>query len=357
MATPQRNISAPGTATVRKGLLTPHNSFHESLSDTSSSNLNSEPRDLGCRSPPPKRRRSFVCKGENEAQNLGDELRALDAEAAYLEKRLNGVRAKAAEIRSFFVDVNLDGKTSSDVARPLTPVEETRATPPVASSSSLPCELGDERPEIPDNDNSSYFVWFDLETTDAIRPFEETRILEVAVRITDKNFIPVDRGLSYLVHWPESIDEIIKEMPEVVRTMHETSGLINQYSERPEKKRLNLENVEDRVCAYLKRHGLEYSAVMAGAGVSFDRRMVVSSAQWMKKLDKMLSYQVFDTTTIWHMVRRRYNRHPSKRFKGKCAHRAMDDINDSIREAKIYADLVFKKPKDLKWPAMYKDGI
>ncbi|TDL17909.1 hypothetical protein BD410DRAFT_806910 [Rickenella mellea] len=108
---------------------------------------------------------------------LSDELRALDAEAAYLEKRLVDVRAKAAGIWSFVVDVNPEGETSMvDVARPLSPVEETSATSPVASSSSIPCELGDERPEIPDNDNSSYFVWFDLESTDAIRPFEETRI-------------------------------------------------------------------------------------------------------------------------------------------------------------------------------------
>ena len=55
---------------------------------------------------------------------------------------------------------------------------------------------------------STYFQ----QTNDAIRPAPNIRILEVAVCITDKNFMRLDNGVSYLVHWPLDADYIASEM-------------------------------------------------------------------------------------------------------------------------------------------------
>ncbi|KAH8117802.1 hypothetical protein DFH11DRAFT_1570788 [Phellopilus nigrolimitatus] len=201
----------------------------------------------------------------------------------------------------------------------------------------------------PVRDPATYFIWFDLEkTNDAVRPAANIRILEVAVCVTDKNFTRLDDGISYLVHWPLNVDEVKQEMSANVREMHKKSGLLAAYGATPPDKRRTLAQVDRRVCRYLSKHDIEPNGrgVMAGAGVAFDRGMV---RQHMERLDAYLGHQIFDTTTLWHLIRRKYNR--GQRFDGSCAHRALDDIMSSIKEAKTYADTVMKAPKDVRWPS------
>lgn len=87
-----------------------------------------------------------------------------------------------------------------------------------------------EEPTVPVRDPSTYFVWLDLEvsnaqrseinvyniffpkTNDATRPTRNIRILEIAVCITDKNYVKLDEGISYLVHWPLTAAEIAVDM-------------------------------------------------------------------------------------------------------------------------------------------------
>ncbi|KAL5526771.1 REXO2_2 [Sanghuangporus sanghuang] len=216
----------------------------------------------------------------------------------------------------------------------------------------------------PVRDPSTYLVWFDLElwilfcstikTTDAVRPAANIRILEVAVFISDKNYQPLDRGKSFIVHWPLSAEEIALEMPGRVREMHNKSGLLDAYASTSAKDRLTLPQVERRICRYLERHdiGTDGRAIMAGAGVAFDRGMV---RQHMEKLNAYFSHQIFDTTTLWHAIRRKYSR--TKRFSETCVHRAMDDIVESCREAKLYSELVLKPPGEVQWPTQSSQGI
>ncbi|KAI5119829.1 hypothetical protein M0805_008396 [Coniferiporia weirii] len=176
-------------------------------------------------------------------------------------------------------------------------------------------------------DPSTYFVWFDLETNDAVRPTKHVRILEVAVCITDKNFTRLDNGVSFLVHWPLTADEVAKEMSPNVQEMHKKSGLLSEYAQTPPNKRRTLSQVERRVCYYLRKHDIQPDGrgVMAGAGVAFDRGVV-------------------------HIVRRKYNRR--KRFEESCAHRALEDIMGSIKEAKMYSNTVLKHPREVRWPPL-----
>ncbi|KLO12764.1 hypothetical protein SCHPADRAFT_940944 [Schizopora paradoxa] len=200
------------------------------------------------------------------------------------------------------------------------------------------------RDPLMDPSGTSYFVWFDLESTDAVRAAEKIRILEIAVCVSDKNFIPLDAGFTSLVHWPLTVEELKAEMPQKVREMHEKSGLFTAYANTPPGERLTLVEVEKRVCRYLRKHNIS-NGVLAGAGIAFDRGMV---RQHMEKLDGFLGHQIFDTTSLWHLVRRKYNR--SKRFADACAHRAMDDIHGSMREARTYSELLMKPPNEVQWP-------
>ena len=47
-----------------------------------------------------------------------------------------------------------------------------------------------------------------------MRPAANIRILEVAVLVSDKNYQPLDRGKSFIVHWPLTASEIASEMSE-----------------------------------------------------------------------------------------------------------------------------------------------
>ncbi|KAL5526768.1 REXO2_1 [Sanghuangporus sanghuang] len=71
------------------------------------------------------------------------------------------------------------------------------------------------RPII-DSSGSSYdnHVVLDLETNDAFQPPAKTRILEIAICVTNKNFEPLDAVFSSLVHWPNlTIDQLLHDMP------------------------------------------------------------------------------------------------------------------------------------------------
>ena len=79
-------------------------------------------------------------------------------------------------------------------------------------------------PRPVDTNPSDHFIFFDLEvcyhilknhleayltsqqpqTTDAVCPISDILILEVAVRVTDKNFTPLDDGKRFFVHWPRA---------------------------------------------------------------------------------------------------------------------------------------------------------
>ncbi len=54
------------------------------------------------------------------------------------------------------------------------------------------------------------------------------------------------------------------------------SGLLKGYANTPPSERLTLVDVEKRVCRYLNKHRIS-NGILAGAGIAFDRGMVVRS--------------------------------------------------------------------------------
>ncbi|KAH0579572.1 hypothetical protein H2248_002424 [Termitomyces sp. 'cryptogamus'] len=203
---------------------------------------------------------------------------------------------------------------------------------------------------LPRTSPSTHLVWVDLETTDATIAYQDMKILEIAVRITDKDLTPLDDGVSFLVHWPgKDIFAALNLIP-VVAEMHRKSRLEHDYNNTPVSDRKSLAQVEGLVCNYVKGHGIQSYAIMAGAGIGYDRNMI---RHHMPEFDKLFHHQIFDTTSLWHIISRIYGR--QQRFKGSVLHRAMDDVNGAIHEAKFYRDLVFKAPAQVNWPSM--DGI
>ena len=61
-----------------------------------------------------------------------------------------------------------------------------------------------------------------------------------------------------------------------------------------------------------------------------------------------LHYRIVDVSTVKELVKRWYPGDFSRQPKKKLAHRALDDILESIDELKYYRQEVFKEPKPKK---------
>ncbi|KAG5642288.1 hypothetical protein DXG03_003065 [Asterophora parasitica] len=106
-------------------------------------------------------------------------------------------------------------------------------------------------------DPSTYLVWFDLEVDDQIP------ILEVALRVADKDYNSLDGGLSLLVHWEYA--PFFKDYNDEVH-----SRFMRDSDNTPFEARMGLEEVEEIVCNYLREHGISNRAILAGGGIAFD---------------------------------------------------------------------------------------
>lgn len=168
-------------------------------------------------------------------------------------------------------------------------------------------------------------VWIDCEMTGLDVEIDE--LCEVAVFITDFDLNLVDdEGLDLVIRPSEAAME---HMGEFVRTMHTTSGLIEEIPEG-----LPLEQAQEQVLAYIRRFvPTASSAPLAGNTIGTDRMFL---ARYMPELDEYLHYRNIDVSTFKELARRWYPRvyfHSPEKHGG---HRAAADILESIREMRYY---------------------
>ncbi len=171
-------------------------------------------------------------------------------------------------------------------------------------------------------------VWMDLEMTglDA----ETCAIVEVATIVTDGDLTMVAEGPNLVVHQPE---EVLARMAPVVVEMHTKSGLI----ERIRASQVSLAQAEAETLAFVKQHCAPRSSPLCGNSIYKDRQFI---ERYMKELDGYLHYRNVDVSTVKELVRRWYEgRVPP--FPKAEAHRALDDIRESIGELKHYRERVF----------------
>jgi oligoribonuclease len=170
--------------------------------------------------------------------------------------------------------------------------------------------------------------WIDLEMTglDA----ERCAIVEIASLITDGDLSIVAEGPCLVIHQPE---EVLEGMDDFVRQMHARSGL----TERIRKSEVTLEQAEAETFAFLREHVDPKSTPLCGNSVWKDREFL---SRYMPSVTNHLHYRIIDVSTIKELVRRWYpaGRHAPKKQE---AHRALDDIRESIEELRFYRKSVF----------------
>ncbi|MFN2495276.1 MAG: oligoribonuclease [Pseudonocardiaceae bacterium] len=176
-------------------------------------------------------------------------------------------------------------------------------------------------------------VWIDCEMTglDA----GKDALLEIAALVTDGELRVLGDGVDVVIH---ADDAALDSMPDIVREMHAKSGL----TEAVRRSTISIAEAEAQVLAYIRTWVPEpRSAPLAGNSVATDRAFI---SREMVELDGYLHYRMVDVSSIKELCRRWYPRvYYAQPTKG-LAHRALADIQESIRELAYYRRTLFVPP-------------
>jgi oligoribonuclease len=170
----------------------------------------------------------------------------------------------------------------------------------------------------------------DLEMT-GLEPARHV-ILEIATIVTDDDLAIVAEGPDLVVHQP---DAALTAMDDYVAEMHAKSGL----TEAVRASTVSLSEAGDRTLAFIKEHVPEPGVVpLCGNSIGTDRRFL---AVYLPEIENWLHYRSVDVSTVKELVRRWYPDVRAGRPKKVGAHRALDDIRESIDELRYYREKAF----------------
>ncbi|MBF5081292.1 oligoribonuclease [Quadrisphaera sp. INWT6] len=156
-------------------------------------------------------------------------------------------------------------------------------------------------------------------------------LVEVAVLVTDSELNVLDEGIDVLI---KPSEESLAQMRDVVRTMHTTSGLLDELQHGT-----TMSEATEAVLEYVRRHVPDpRKAPLAGNSVGTDRGFI---ARDMPELDEHLHYRIIDVSSIKELARRWYPRAYFQAPAKAGGHRALADIRESITELRYYREAVF----------------
>lgn len=168
-------------------------------------------------------------------------------------------------------------------------------------------------------------VWADCEMT-GLDP-ERHVLVEIAVIITDAQLNPLDDGIDIVIH---ATEEELACMDDYVTNMHESNGLMEQIRAS----KVSLEQAQEQVLEYVKRFvPVAGQAILAGNSISTDRLFI---NRYMPQLGDYLHYRMIDVSSIKELARRWYPRVYNGQPDKGMSHRALADIQESIRELAFY---------------------
>src|SRR5262245_7423606 len=177
-------------------------------------------------------------------------------------------------------------------------------------------------------DPAQRLVWIDLEMT-GLDPNKCT-IIEIATSVTEPDLEVVAEGPCLVVHQPEAA---LSVMSDYVRELHTRSGLV----ERVCASTVSVDEAAAQTTAFLAQHCTKGASPLCGNSVWKDRAFL---ERYMPEVAAFLHYRTIDVSTVKELVRRWCPAHyhaPKK----KDAHRALDDIRESIEELKWYRTHLF----------------
>jgi oligoribonuclease len=175
-------------------------------------------------------------------------------------------------------------------------------------------------------------VWMDLEMT-GLDPRHHV-IVEIATIVTDDDLQIVAEGPDLVVRQPP---EALHGMDDVVREMHTSSGLLTAIAEST----VSLEEAGAATLQFIVEHVPDPRTVpLCGNSIGTDRRFL---ALYLPEIEEYLHYRSVDVSTIKELTRRWYPGALEGVPRKATAHRALDDIRESIDELRWYREHVFRQ--------------
>ena len=160
-------------------------------------------------------------------------------------------------------------------------------------------------------------------------------IVEIATLITDDDLNIIAEGPDLVIH---ATDEQLAAMEQVVVDMHANSGLTDEIRAST----VTLEQAGEATFAFLKTHIPEPRTVpLCGNSIGMDRRFLTA---YLPEIEEYLHYRSVDVSTIKELARRWYPEDLQGYQKKSSAHRAMDDIKESVAELRYWRERVFRAP-------------
>ena len=175
-------------------------------------------------------------------------------------------------------------------------------------------------------------VWIDCEMTGL--DLASDLLIEVAVLVTDAELNVLGEGVDVVIG---ATAEQLERMPDVVREMHAASRLTDEVLAST----VTLADAQEQVLAYVREHVEPGKAPLCGNSIATDRGFL---ARDMPELDAFLHYRMIDVSSVKELARRWYPRAYFQSPKKLGGHRALADIQDSVRELAYYRSTVFVPP-------------
>ena len=161
------------------------------------------------------------------------------------------------------------------------------------------------------------------------------RLIEIAALVTDADLNVLGDGIDVVIH---ADDAALDGMVEVVARMHSRSGLVEEVRAST----IDLATAEEMVLDYIRGHVKSAkTAPLAGNSIATDRGFI---ARDMPVLDNYLHYRMIDVSSIKELCRRWYPRIYYGQPEKGLSHRALADIQESIRELQYYRRTAFVAP-------------
>lgn len=176
-------------------------------------------------------------------------------------------------------------------------------------------------------------VWIDCEMTGL--DLRRDALIEIAAIVTDADLNSVDDGVDVIIH---THDDVLDTMVPFVRDMHSASGL----TEAVRSSTVTLGDAEKLVLDYVKSHVSDpKTAPLCGNSIATDRAFL---ARDMPLLDEHLHYRMIDVSSLKELAKRWYPRVYQSQPEKSLAHRAREDIRESILELAYYRRTLFVPP-------------
>jgi len=176
--------------------------------------------------------------------------------------------------------------------------------------------------------SSDYLIWIDLEMT-GLKPDIDV-IIEMATIVTDSQLRRIAEGPVIAIHQPDSV---LEGMDDWNKRTHGASGLLTRVRDS----KWTMAMAESRTLEFLKALVEPNASPMCGNSICQDRRFL---ARHMPTLEKFFHYRNLDVSTLKELARR-WAPGIIPGFSKQGEHKALADIQESIRELEYYRRQLF----------------